>query len=279
MGREWERIDANKPTWHALGVFCFATTSFAQVAQDHPAQPTVTAQSVFAVDARDGRIIYKKNISEQRPVASTQKLLTALIIAESGDLDRKVPVKSTDGKVEPRNIWITQGSSYKKRLLLEAMLVRSYNDVTKCLARDHAGSQAEFAKVMNAKAQELGMSDSRFVNAHGLTEEGQYSTARDMMILAAAAYMNPEIRRIVQIKEMGFTYTGGNTVPVVNSNDLLHTYSECIGMKTGYTKAAGRCLIAAATRGEKTVLAVLLGSTFDDIWIDAEKILRWSLEN
>ncbi len=241
--------------------------------------PEVTAASVYAVDLSNGRVIWEKNINEKRPVASTQKLMTALLIAESGDLDAMVPVKSTDGRVEPRNIWITQGSSYKKRLLLEVMLMRSYNDVTKCLARDLAGSQGEFAKLMNAKAAALGMENSHFVNAHGLTEEGQYSTARDMMILAAAAYSNPEIRRIVKIKDSSFRYDGGKSVPVKNSNELLHTYSECVGMKTGFTKAAGRCLIAAAVRGDKTVLAVVLGSNFDDIWTDSETVLRWSLEN
>lgn len=241
--------------------------------------PEVTAKSVYAVDLSNGRVIWEKNINEKRPVASTQKLMTALLITESGNLDEMVPVKSTDGRVEPRNMWITQGSSYKKRLLLEVMLMRSYNDVTKCLARHRAGSQGEFATLMNAKAAELGMDNSHFVNAHGLTEEGQYSTARDMMILAAAAYSTPEIRRIVQIKDSSFKYDGGKSVPVKNSNELLHSYSECAGMKTGFTKAAGRCLIAAAIRGDKTVLAVVLGSNFDDVWTDSETVLRWSLDN
>ncbi len=241
--------------------------------------PEVTAKSVYAVDLSNGRVIWEKNINEKRPVASTQKLMTALIIAESGELDSKLPVKHTDGQIEPRNMWITQGSSYQKRLLLEVMLMRSYNDVTKCLARNHAGSQGQFATLMNAKAAELGMDNSHFVNAHGLTEAGQHSTARDMMILAAAAYSNPEIRRIVQIKNSSFKYTGGKSVPVKNSNELLHTYSECVGMKTGFTKAAGRCLIAAAVRGDKTVLAVVLGSNFDDVWTDSETVMRWSLDN
>ena len=90
----------------------------------------------------------------------------------------------TDGQVPPRNIWVTQWSSYQKATLLEMMLVRSFNDVTKCLARNHVESHGEFAEAMNKRAAELGMKNSYFVNAHGLTEEGQYSTARDMMRLA-----------------------------------------------------------------------------------------------
>ncbi len=267
-----------------IGVLVAALSAFDAEAQlvAQPVEltpPEVTAKSVYAVDLSNGRVIWEKNITEKRPVASTQKLMTALLIAEAGNLEGMVPVKSTDGRVEPRNLWITQGSSYNRGILLQVMLMRSYNDVTKCLARDRAGSQGEFAKLMNTKAAELGMENSHFVNAHGLTEEGQYSTARDMMILAAAAYSNPDIRRIVQIKDYSFKYDGGNSVPVKNSNELLHTYSECVGMKTGYTKAAGRCLIAAGVRGDKTVLAVVLGSNFDDVWTDSETVLRWSLEN
>lgn len=243
------------------------------------AQPRVVAQSVLAIEAATGRIIYSKNPDEQRAVASTQKLLTGLIIAESGNLDETIAVASTDGNIEPRNLWITQGSSYKKSVLLEAMLVKSYNDVTKCLARNHAVSQAEFAVVMNAKAAQLGMANSHFVNAHGLTEAGQYSTASDMMRLAQAVYANELLREIVRTPKINFTYQGAKTIEIKNSNDLLHIYGECIGMKTGYTTAAGRCLVTGATRGEKTVLAVVLGSTMENLWTDAEVILKWSLQN
>lgn len=238
----------------------------------------IVAESALAIRLDTSVVVFAKNIDEKRPVASTQKLLTALLIAEAGDLDARVAVQRTDGQVPPRNLWITQGSSYRRGTLLEMMLVRSFNDVTKCLARDHAGSQAEFAKLMNARAAELGMKSSHFVNAHGLTAEGQYSTARDMMRLAYAAWSREEIRRIVAIKETTFTYEGAKTIPVTNSNDLLHTYPECTGMKTGFTEAAGRCLVASASRGEKTVLAVILGSTLEDVWKDAETILKISLK-
>ncbi|MDF1862923.1 MAG: serine hydrolase, partial [Verrucomicrobiales bacterium] len=223
-------------------------------------------------------VVFAKNIDEKRPVASTQKLLTALLIAEAGDLEARVAVQRTDGQVPPRNLWITQGSSYRRGTLLEMMLVRSFNDVTKCLARDHAGSQAEFARRMNTRATELGMKNSHFVNAHGLTAEGQYSTARDMMRLAYAAWSREEIRQMVGTRETTFTYEGAKTIPVKNSNDLLHSYPECNGMKTGFTEAAGRCLVASASRGEKTVLAVILGSTMEDVWNDAETILKISLK-
>ena len=241
--------------------------------------PEITAKSAMAIDANTGSVLLAKNIDEKRPVASTQKLLTALLIAESGDLDQKITVQRTDGQIEPRNLWITSGSRYKKSKLLEMMLMRSFNDVTKCLARDHSGSQAKFTAAMNRKAAQLGMKNSRFLNAHGLTIDGQYSTARDMMVLARHSLANPDIQRFVATRESTFTYHGGKTIPIKNSNDLVHRYHECIGMKTGYTEAAGRCLVCAAHRRGKFVIAVVLGSSFDDIWDDSESILRWGLEN
>jgi len=162
---------------------------------------TLVAESALAIRVDTQTVTYGRNIDEKRPVASTQKLLTALIIAESGELDKKIPVMRTDGQVPPRNIWITQWSSYQKATLLEMMLVRSFNDVTKCPARNHAGSQREFAKAMNKRAAELGMKNSYFVNAHDLTEEGQYSTARAMMRLANTAWNNETIQEAVLIPQ------------------------------------------------------------------------------
>lgn len=256
-------------------VTCFCFNLLAQTNDD---SLELVAGSALSIDAKTGRILYAKNIDEKRPVASTQKLLTALLVAESGDLDERVTVERTDMQIEPRNLWITTGSRYTKRKLLEMMLVRSYNDVTKCLARDHSGSQGQFATAMQRKATELGMTQSVFRNAHGLTEPGQYSTARDMMKLTIAAYSNADIRQMVRVKDTTFKYHGGKTIDVRNSNDLIHKYSDCIGIKTGFTKAAGRCLISGAARDKKIVLSVVLGSTEEAIWRDSESLLRWSLD-
>ena len=257
-----------------LFLFQFSTAQ----AQSSTSVPQLIAQSAISIEASTGEILFQKNIDQKRAVASTQKLLTGLIISESGKLDSPITVRKTDGMIQPRNLWITSGSRYKKGKLLEVMLVRSFNDVTKCLARNHSGSQGEFATAMRKKAAQLGMRDSVFLNAHGLTVEGQYSTARDMMTLTRAVWSDPVLRKIVGTKNTTFTYHGGATIPIKNSNDLIHSYSECIGLKTGYTKAAGRCLICAAQRGENVVLAVVLGSSWDGIWVDSEKLLRWSLQ-
>ncbi|MEO0413983.1 MAG: D-alanyl-D-alanine carboxypeptidase, partial [Verrucomicrobiota bacterium] len=119
------------------------------LAQEAPAQPQLVAASALSINAADGVILYQKNIHEKRAVASTQKLMSALVVAEKGELSESVLVKQTDQQIEPRNLWITSGSRYKKDKLLEMMVVKSFNDVTKCLARHTAGSQGAFAKLMN----------------------------------------------------------------------------------------------------------------------------------
>ena len=267
--------------------FSFLVLAITILSPIYPAQaqraltppPRLIAGSVMVVNASSGQVLLAKNVDQKRSVASTQKLLTALIVAESGNLNSYVVVQKTDGMIQPRNLWITAGSRYKKGKLLEMMLMRSFNDVTKCLARNHFGSQGNFAKVMRTRAAQLGMTQSVFLNAHGLTVEGQYSTARDMMRLTRAAWANPAIRKAVTTRNSTFTYHGGKTVPIKNSNDLIHSYEECVGMKTGFTKAAGRCLICAGHRNGKVVLAVVLGSSWDGVWTDSEAVLRWGLNN
>ncbi|MGB9475683.1 MAG: D-alanyl-D-alanine carboxypeptidase, partial [Candidatus Udaeobacter sp.] len=150
--------------------------------------PKTTAASVIVVDANSGKILYEKNADQFRAAASTQKLLTALIVAESGFLDRQVTVQPTDTNAEPVKLNIKAGDTYQRIDLLRALLVKSPNDVARCLARDNAGSIEAFADVMNRRAQQLGAVHSHFVNPNGLPIPGQYSTARDLSLIARAAY-------------------------------------------------------------------------------------------
>ena len=147
--------------------------------------PATGAKSVMIIDAHNGQVLYEKNADEVRPAASTQKLLTALIIAEHGYLDQPVRVEAIDTMAEPVKLNIKPGDTYQRIDLLRALLVKSPNDVARCLARDHAGSVEAFAKVMNWRAQSLGATHSHFVNPNGLPVPGQYSSARDLSIIAA----------------------------------------------------------------------------------------------
>lgn len=228
------------------------------------------------VDARSGNELYSKNADRRRAVASTQKLLTALVILDSGGLDRRLTVARTDTYVEPTKLYIRPGESYTRGSLLTALLVRSGNDVARALARDNAGGSDAFARRMNAKARSLGMRDSNFLNPHGLTEKGQFSTARDMARLALQAYRDPEIRSRVGIRRYTFRFAGGRTKTLENTNKVLLRFPYCNGMKTGYTRASGYCLISSANAGSRHVIAVLLGSP-RATWDDTEAILRWAL--
>ncbi len=231
------------------------------------------------VNARTGETLYEKNADEMRAPASTQKLLTALIVAEHGYLDQPVRVESIDTLAEPVKLNIRPGDTYQRIDLLRALLVKSPNDVARCLARDHAGSIEAFAEVMNRRARELGATHSHFVNPNGLPVPGQYSTARDLSIIARTAYANPTIRSIVCLPELVFRFANGRTRELENTNKLLRRLPYCNGMKTGYTEAAGKCLIASGSRPGKDIIVVVLGDSTSRVWRDASALLAWGLWN
>ena len=231
------------------------------------------------LNARTGEILYEKNADETRPPASTQKLLTALIVAEHGYLDQPVRVEPIDTLAEPVKLNIRPGDTYQRIDLLRALLVKSPNDVARCLARDHAGSIEAFAEVMNRRARELGATHSHFVNPNGLPVPGQYSTARDLSIIARTAYANPTIRSIVCLPQLVFRYANGRTRELENTNKVLKRLPYCNGMKTGFTEAAGHCLICSGARPGRDIIVVVLGDSKAGVWRDASALLAWGLWN
>jgi len=238
--------------------------------------PITHAASVLVLDARTGQVLYQKNADERRPAASTQKLLTGLIIAESGSLNQPVTVDVSDTWAEPVKLNIQPGQTYRRCDLLQVMLIHSVNDVARCLARDNAGSIEAFADRMNRKAALLGMSDSHFVNPNGLPIPNQYSTARDLSKVAFAAYHNSLIRSIVCQKDVFFQYTDGRVRKFDNTNHVLLKYPLCNGMKTGYTDAAGHCLISSASNGSRDIISVVLGDN-GYVWKDSYALLQWGI--
>jgi D-alanyl-D-alanine carboxypeptidase (penicillin-binding protein 5/6) len=241
------------------------------------AVPATGARSVMIVDARSGQTLYEKNADEVRAPASTQKLLTGLIIAEHGLLEQPVRVEAIDTLAEPVKLNIKPGDVYQRIDLLRALLVKSPNDVARCLARDHAGSIEAFAEVMNRRALALGAIHSRFVNPNGLPMPGQYSTARDLSLIARAAYANPTVRSIVCLPQLVFRYANGRTRELENTNKVLKRFPYCNGMKTGYTEAAGHCLISSASRPGRDVIVVVLGDSKAGVWRDSAALLQWGL--
>ena len=239
--------------------------------------PQTRAASVIVEDARSGEVLYEKNADATRAAASTQKLLTALIVAEDGFLDRPVTVQAVDTWADPVRLNIKSGDTYPRIDLLRALLVKSPNDVARCLARDNAGSIEGFAMKMNAKARALGATHSNFVNPNGLPMPDQYSTARDLAIIARAAYANPTIRSIVCLPQLVFRYANGRTRQLENTNKVLKRLPYCNGMKTAYTEAAGHCLIASGTIPGRDVIVVVLGDSKSRVWEDASALLSWGL--
>jgi D-alanyl-D-alanine carboxypeptidase (penicillin-binding protein 5/6) len=238
--------------------------------------PIIDAKSAIVLDPKTGKVFYDKGAELRRQAASTQKLLTALIVAEAGNLSEPIRVEMVDTICEPTKLGLRSGDVYRRGTLLQALLVKSANDVALCLARAHSGSVEAFADTMNRKANQLGLTGSHFVNPNGLPAPGQYSTARDIARVARYAYMNPTIRNIVGTQILHFQYADGHVSNLRNTNKILGVNPYCNGMKTGYTNAAGHCLVASANMNGQNVIAVLMASK-KAVWSDANNLLNWAL--
>ncbi len=242
-----------------------------------PKTPSVTGKYVAIIDGRTGQFYHLKNADKKTPVASTQKLLTALLVIQAGDLDYKVLVPPEIAKVEPTVIGIKPGQRYTRRELLKGLLVRSGNDIAECLAIDNAGSVKAFSDKMNEFSLMLGMTNSHFTNPHGLPDKRQYSTAHDMALLAFEAYQEPVIRDMVKIKSCDFHFSNGKKRLLINTNRVLRDFPFCNGMKTGYTRASGKCLISSANKNGQDRIVVIIGSSSAYIWKNSHTLLDWAL--
>jgi serine-type D-Ala-D-Ala carboxypeptidase (penicillin-binding protein 5/6) len=234
--------------------------------------PAIHAESYVLIDADTGQTLASKRPDSVRPVASTQKLLTALVVCEDGNLDAPVRIQAADTRCEPTKFGLRPGQVFSRRELLGGLLVKSCNDIAMALARDNAGTIPAFSQRMNYKARSLGATNSQFSNPHGLTAGSNYSTARDMARIARAAYFNSTIRSFTSRRS---TYVGGQVLK--STNDLLGQMPECNGLKTGYTIAAGRCLVSSASRGGRNVILVQLGTKTRYIWDDGRMLMNWGL--
>jgi D-alanyl-D-alanine carboxypeptidase (penicillin-binding protein 5/6) len=241
--------------------------------------PPIAGESAIVVDYHSGRVLYAKNADVPRAVASTQKIITALCVLDAGNIDKPVTIAASDGACEPTKLGLKAGETYTRRELVKVLMVKSANDVGRALARDVGGSQEGFSEMMNRKAASLGMRNSNFRNPHGLTEPGQYSTARDMAIAARAAYRSPLLRSYVSTKAYTFKFNNGRTRLLENTNKVLKTLPYCTGMKTGTTNASGRCLVSTGSLNGRSVVVVVLKSNSANVWSDSSKLLSWALEH
>lgn len=244
--------------------------------------PRIAAKACLVIDAVTGRTFYERNANEQRPVASTQKLLSALVAVESTDMDKMTTVNREETKVEPHKLFLKVGERLPLRTLLLAMLIESCNDCAHCMGRSCAGTVEQFAVWMNRRAAQLGCKHSHFINPSGLPARGQVSTARDMAIIARAAIYNSTIRSIVGLENATITRGDGRVKILHTTNHLLRRtssdfYPLCTGMKTGYTNLAGKCLVSSGTYRGRMIICVMLGGNSRIIWKDSKAMLNWAL--
>ncbi len=232
------------------------------------AAPGVSARSAILVDAASGRVLYEKNADERSLIASTTKIMTGLLVSEAGRLDEVFVIPPEAVGIEGSSLYLREGEQLTREQLLYGMMLRSGNDAAVALALATAGSVDAFVAEMNERAAELGLADTRFANPNGLDDEGNYSTARDLASLARAAMENETFRRVVATKEYRF----GDRV-VVNHNKLLWRCEGAVGVKTGYTRAAGRLLVSAAERDGRRLIAVTINDPSD--WTDHAALLDY----
>lgn len=243
-------------------LFFVALAAVIRLAAPGAGAVSTSACSAILVDADSGRVLYEENADERRLIASTTKLMTALVAVEqTAQLSQVVTVESEWLQTEGSSIYLQAGEQITMEALLYGLLLESGNDAAMVIAYVCAGGVEEFARLMNQKAGELGMSGSHFANPSGLDDEEHYSTARDMAALAAACLENETVAAICAARSATF-----GTRTFVNHNKLLSMYDGCVGMKTGYTQAAGRTLVSAASRDGQTLIAVTLGDPDD--WDD-----------
>jgi D-alanyl-D-alanine carboxypeptidase/D-alanyl-D-alanine carboxypeptidase (penicillin-binding protein 5/6) len=243
--------------------------------------PQISAMSAIVIDAESGKVLYTKNCSEVRAIASLTKVMTTLLTLEAGDLDTQFQVDNGVIHVEGTSMGLRENDIVTRRALCYGMMLPSGNDASNAAAVSVAGSLSAFAELMNQKARHVGMTDTTFVNPHGLDQSGHLSTARDMAILTAYAMTRSEaselFRTIAASPTARLEY--GNPPYrrwLRNNNKMLHMYENCIGVKTGFTDNARRCLISAAERGGRTLIAVTLNAPDD--WNDHRQMLDYAFQ-
>jgi len=229
------------------------------MAADGISVPDIPALAAILVEPATGDVLYEKNADQSVPMASTTKVMTAIVTLEHANLEDSTTVSADASAVGESSAWLQAGEVLTVEQLLHALMLQSGNDASVVLAEHVAGSEAAFVEMMNAKAQELGLEHSSFSNPHGLDAQGHYTSARDLASIASYAMTIPKFREIVATPSYEIPWPG-NPYPRVmeNHNRLLKMYSYATGIKTGYTLGAGLCLAASAQKDGRELISVIL---------------------
>ena len=232
----------------------------------------VSAESAVLIEAESGEILFEKNCEQRLPMASTTKIMTALVVIEQGNTDRVVEVAPEAVGVEGSSMYLKAGEKLTVKELLYGLMLESANDAATALAYSVSGGTEEFAALMNERARKLGTRNTHFTNPHGLDDEEHYTTAHDLAMITREAMKNELFCEIVSTHNKTVPLNGEEGIrSLVNHNRLLKTYEGAVGVKTGFTKRSGRCLVSAAERGGVRLIAVTLNAPND--WEDHKRML------
>ena len=254
-----------------VGLSCRAPI-FAAPTEEAATPPSVSAKSAVLIEASTLEILYEKNAHLPMGMASTTKIMTAMVALEEADPDTVITVPKEAVGVEGSSVYLTEGEQLTLRDLLYALLLSSANDAATAIAIAIGGSEEAFCARMNERARELGLQSTRFQNPHGLYDEEHYTTAYELARITAQALSIPLFSEIVSTDKKRIPHDGIPDVRLLcNHNKLLRTYEGAIGVKTGYTKKTGRTLVSAAERDGMTLIAVTLDAPDD--WRDHRALL------
>lgn len=218
----------------------------------------VGGEAAIVMDVETGRILYEKNIHKKLPMASTTKIMTALLAIENLPLDQHIKINSKAQGIEGSSIYLRANESVKVIDLIYGLMLRSGNDAAEALAYEISGSIEDFAALMNKRALEIGAKNTNFMNPHGLHHDNHYTTAYDLGLISREALKNPVFKEVVKTKF--YTADRDGYKHFANKNKILDICEGGDGVKTGYTMRAGRCLVASATRGDMQLLSVTLNN-------------------
>lgn len=252
-----------------IALACAAMLLPVHAAQAEPLESgmpvAVTAPSVILAEVSTGTVIFEKGADDRREVASITKLMTALLVFEALEsnqfaLSDSVTVSQNAAAMKGSQALLDANASYTVEELLQTTIMASANDSAVALAEFVAGTEAAFVEKMNARAQALGMSSTHYVNCTGYPQDGQYTTARDVLTLCCEVARHPAYFKYASIWIDTLTHPGGRITDLTNTNRLVRFYTDCDGFKTGSTDAAKYCLAATAARDGMRLVAIVLGA-------------------
>ncbi len=236
----------------------------------------ISAEHAILMECDSGDIVFQKNAFEKAPMASTTKIMTAVVAIENGKLDKIITIPREAVGIEGSSIYLKEGERLTLYELLCALLLESANDAATAIAIEIGGSIDGFAQLMNEKAYELGLFSTHFTNPHGLDDSEHYTSARDLASLSRYAMKIPQFYEIVSSTKKTIPHQDDSYRILINHNKLLKSYLGAIGVKTGFTKKSGRCLVSCAERDGVQLIAVTLDAPND--WKDHQRLLDYGFE-